>query len=64
MSLRFHKRIKILPGVTLNLGKGGISFSFGPRGAKTTVSKKGVKHSVGIPGTGVRYETKRKKWEE
>lgn len=58
MGLRFFKRIRIFPGIYLNLGNGGISLSFGPRGLKTTIGRKGVKHSIGLPGTGIRYETR------
>lgn len=57
MGFRFYRRVKIAPGVSLNLGKSGASVSVGPRGAKMTFGKKGVKTSVGIPGTGMRYET-------
>ena len=57
MSIRFQKRISILPGLSINLGKSGGSVSIGPRGAKTTISSKGVKRSYSIPGTGIRYET-------
>lgn len=57
MGFRFQKRITILPGVSINLGKRGASVSLGPRGMKTTISSRGVKYSIGIPGTGIRYET-------
>lgn len=57
MGFRFQKRIKVLPGVSVNIGKRGASVSVGPRGARTTVGKHGIKHSFGIPGTGIRYET-------
>ena len=57
MGWRFHKRIKLFPGVTMNLGKNGSSFSFGPRGAKVTVGKNGVRKTIGIPGTGLSYST-------
>ena len=57
MGFRFNKRIKLAPGLSLNLGKRGASVSIGPRGLKTTIGKRGVKHSVGLPGTGMRYET-------
>ncbi len=57
MGIRFQRRIRILPWLYLNIGKNGVSFSFGPRGAKVTVGKRGVKGSVGLPGTGIRYET-------
>lgn len=62
MGFRFQKRIKILPGISINLGKRGASVSVGPRGAKTTISSRGVKHSYSIPGTGIRYETPYRKW--
>ena len=58
MGLRFFRRMKILPGMYINLGKRGASLSFGPRGAKINVGRTGVRSSVGIPGTGVRYEKK------
>ena len=57
MGFRFQKRISILPGISINLGKRGASVSVGPRGLKTTISSRGVKHSIGLPGTGIRYET-------
>jgi len=55
MSFRFWRRVKILPGVTLNLSKTGGSLSFGPRGAKLTIGPHGSRTSVGIPGTGLFY---------
>jgi tetratricopeptide (TPR) repeat protein len=58
MGFRFFKRIKLLPGVHLNLTKRGASVSAGPRGAKVTVGTSGVRGTVGIPGTGLYYTTK------
>lgn len=55
MGFRFQKRIKILPGVTVNLGKRGISTSFGVRGARVNIGRKGVRSTLGIPGTGISY---------
>ncbi len=57
MGFRFFRRMKILPGLTLNLSKSGPSLSFGPRGAKVTVGRRGVRRTVGIPGTGLFYTT-------
>jgi tetratricopeptide (TPR) repeat protein len=57
MSFRFWKRIRIAPGVTLNLSKSGGSLSFGPRGAKFTIGSRGSRTTVGIPGTGLFYTT-------
>ena len=56
MGFRFYRRIRILPGVSLNLGKKGASVSVGPRGAKMTFGSRGARMSVGLPGTGMRYE--------
>lgn len=55
--LRFWRRIKVAPGLTLNLSKSGGSLSFGPRGAKYTVGPRGRRVTVGLPGTGLFYTT-------
>lgn len=55
MGLRFSRRIKILPGLRLNVGKSGVSTSFGTRGAWLTVGKRGTRVTVGLPGTGISY---------
>lgn len=55
MGFRFWRRIKIAPGLTLNLSKSGGSLSFGPRGAKFTVGSRGKRATMGIPGTGLFY---------
>lgn len=58
MAFRFFRRVKLAPGVSLNLSKRGGSLSFGPRGAKMTVGTSGQRRTVGIPGTGMYwYET-------
>jgi hypothetical protein len=57
---RFWKRIKIFPGVYLNISKSGISFSFGIKGAKITFGSKGKRATLGIPGTGISYTNKYK----
>ena len=55
MGIRFSKRVKLLPGVTLNISKTGASVSVGPKGAKINISKKGVRGTVGLPGSGASY---------
>ncbi|MFW6161786.1 MAG: DUF4236 domain-containing protein [Planctomycetota bacterium] len=55
MGFRFWRRMKIAPGVTLNLSKSGGSLSFGPRGAKVTLGPRGSRGTVGVPGTGLFY---------
>lgn len=57
MGFRFFRRITLIPGVTLNLSKGGGSLSLGPRGAKVTVGTSGGRATVGVPGTGLSYTT-------
>lgn len=49
MGLIFRKRVKILPGLTVNLGK---------RGASVNISSRGAHANVGIPGTGISYRTR------
>ncbi len=55
MGLRLWRRIKIAPGVTINVSKRGLSTSFGPRGAKITLGRGRVRKTVGLPGTGLFY---------
>jgi hypothetical protein len=59
MPWRFHRVISIIPGlVRLNLSKGGISGSVGPRGADINIGKHGVTTNAGLPGTGLSYRQK------
>ncbi len=58
MGFRFWRRVKIAPGLTLNLSKSGASFSFGGRGAKVSLGPRGTHATVGLPGTGLFYTTK------
>ncbi|WP_083953419.1 DUF4236 domain-containing protein [Thauera butanivorans] len=55
MGWRFQRRVKILPGVTLNFSKSGVSTSFGPRGLRYTIGHGKRRLTLGIPGTGVHY---------
>ena len=56
MGMRFQKRIKILPGVYINLSKSGVSASVGGHGATVNVGADGRRMvTVGIPGTGLSY---------
>ena len=55
MGCRFYRRVKILPGITLNFSKSGVSTSVGVRGAKLTFGKNGRRATVGLPGTGISY---------
>ena len=53
MSIQFRKRFKLFPGVSINLGKQGLSLSAGVKGARITVGKDRTTTSVGLPGTGL-----------
>lgn len=55
MAWSYRKRIKILPGVNVNVSKSGVSTSVGPKGAKINVGPKGSKLYTSIPGTGIYY---------
>lgn len=56
MGLRLRKRIKIVPGISLNLSKSGVSASIGRPGATLNVGgPKGSRLTVGIPGSGISY---------
>jgi hypothetical protein len=61
MALRFTRRIGVIPGVRINLGKRGASLGFGQRGAWLTIGAKGVHTSVGLPGSGL-YWTEQTAW--
>ena len=55
MGIRFRQRIKIAPGVNVNLSKSGASVSAGAPGATINVGKGGAKATVGIPGSGLSH---------
>lgn len=56
MGVRFQKRIRIFPGVYINLSKSGVSASLGGKGATVNVNATGKRTvNVGLPGTGLSY---------
>ncbi|MEZ5851958.1 MAG: DUF4236 domain-containing protein [Hyphomicrobiaceae bacterium] len=56
MGVRFQKRIRIFPGVYINLSKSGVSASVGGKGATVNVNAAGKRMvTFGIPGTGLSY---------
>jgi len=62
MAIRFHRSLKILPGVRLNLGKRGIGLSAGIRGFHVGIDSRGRPYtSAGIPGTGLSVRTTAKR---
>lgn len=58
MGWRFQKRIKIAPGVRLNLSRRGVSTTVGIKGASINVGKDGTYANTGLPGTGVSARTR------
>ena len=52
---RFRRRITLLPGIRVNLSKTGASLSAGPRGLTTNISKRGIRNTASLPGTGLSY---------
>ncbi|HEX2171771.1 MAG TPA: DUF4236 domain-containing protein [Dehalococcoidia bacterium] len=55
MGWSFRKSLKLLPGVRLNLSKGGPSLSVGRSGAAANLGRRGVRVTLGLPGTGLRW---------
>jgi hypothetical protein len=56
MSWRYQKRIRVLPGVHLNLSKSGVGVSIGGRGAHVGWTARGRRYmSLGVPGTGLSW---------
>ena len=55
MGWRLFRRVRIAPGVRVNLSRSGPSLSIGPRGFTKTFGPRGTRTTVGIPGTGVYY---------
>jgi Protein of unknown function (DUF4236) len=52
--LRFQRRVKLFPGVDLNLSLSGVGVSAGGKGFHVGVTARGQKYvSVGLPGTGL-----------
>lgn len=59
MAFRFRQRIKIAPGIYINLGKKSASVSVGVKGASITKGiagdHKGTRANLGLPGTGLNF---------
>jgi hypothetical protein len=52
--LRFQKRIRVFPGVHLNLSLSGVGVSAGGRGFHVGMTARGQNYvSAGLPGTGL-----------
>lgn len=58
MGLRFNKRINLIPGLRLNLGKTGVTATVGVKGARYTFGHNGQRATLGLPGTGLYWTEK------
>jgi hypothetical protein len=58
MGLRFRRRIRIAPGIRLNLSKSGAGLSLGGPGGSLSFGPQGPHIHAGIPGTGIHYREK------
>lgn len=56
--LQFRRRIRVLPGLRLNLSKSGLGFSVGGRGAHIGISGRGQRYVLlGLLGSGLSCRT-------
>jgi hypothetical protein len=55
MGWRFRRQLRVIPGLTLNVGKRSASVSIGGRGARVTYGRSGKRATIGLPGTGLSY---------
>jgi hypothetical protein len=55
MGWRFRRRVRVMPGLYLNLGRRGASVSLGVRGAHVTFGRHGKRATIGLPGSGISY---------
>jgi hypothetical protein len=55
MGWRFRRQLRVIPGLTLNVGKRTASVSIGGRGARVTYGRRGKRATIGLPGTGLSY---------
>lgn len=58
VGLRFRKSFQLFPGVRLNVGKSGLSATFGVPGASLNFGSRGARATIGLPGTGLSYSTR------
>lgn len=61
MGWSFQKRLTLFPGVQINLSGNGLSVSLGPKGLHLIISQDGISTSASIPGTGIRYRSRKRR---
>ena len=55
MGWRFRKRIKLAPGLHVNLGMKGLSFTVGGAPVSMNFGRRGRRTTVSLPGTGLSF---------
>jgi Protein of unknown function (DUF4236) len=55
MPVRIRKTFNLFPGVKVNLSKSGMSISVGRKGFTLNFSKRGVRQTTGLPGSGISH---------
>jgi hypothetical protein len=57
MGFRFRRTVRLGSFARLNFSGSGVSLGLGPRGANINISRRGLRKTVGIPGSGLSYQT-------
>lgn len=55
MALRFHKSVRLAPGIRMNISKHGLSLSLGTKGLTMNLGRQRAKVTAGFPGTGLSF---------
>lgn len=57
MGWRFRKSVRLASFLRLNFSGSGVSVGLGPRGANVNISKRGIRQTIGLPGSGISHQT-------
>jgi hypothetical protein len=57
MGFRFRKSVRFGRLVRLNFSGSGVSLGLGPPGANVNIGRRGIRRTIGIPGTGLSYQS-------
>jgi hypothetical protein len=55
MPVRFRRTFTLFPGVKVNVSKGGMSITVGKKGFHLNFSKRGVRQTTSLPGSGISH---------
>lgn len=61
MAFRYRRSLRLAPGFRINLSKRGASLSVGRHGLTESINRDGARATVGAPGTGLSYSTRRRR---